>query len=325
MTRSFRSLVLGALALATVAAAYPVPAAAVDLPCRAVRMIVPWGAGGDTDLIFRPAVEAVNALNPKAVLQVVNIGGQSGNKGAREVRDAKPDGCTLLAMHDSQITTYLAGGVDFTWNAFQPVALLTYTPSLLAAGTKTPYNDFAGLIDHAKKNPGQIKAGVTTGSTSQFLQLLIEDAAKISFKYVPYEGTRERNTALLANNIDVGESNILTAREYVKNNQMKALGIATEKRDPVMPNLKTMREQGVDVVYGLSRGVVLPKGASADIVAYYEDLFRRALQAPKVKEVMDTHSTWIQFKGAKDYEAFLKKEYDNSERLAIKIGLYKKK
>ena len=324
MIRMYWNLAFGAVFGALVAGT-AAPSLAVDLPCRAVRMIVPWNAGGDTDLIFRPVVDALNALAPKAPLQVVNIGGQSGNKGAREARDAKPDGCTVLAMHDSQITTFLAGGVDFTWDAFQPVALLTYTPSMLAAGTKTPYNDFAGLIDYAKKNPGQIKAGVTTGSTSQFLQLLIEDSAKISFKYVPYEGTRERNTARLANNIDVGESNILTAKEYVKNNQMKALGIATEKRDPVMPNLKTMREQGVDVVYGLSRGVVLPKGASAELVAYYEDLFRRAMQAPKVKEVMDAHSTWIQFKGAKDYAEFLKKEYDVSEKLAIKIGLYKKK
>ena len=323
MFRTYWNLAFGAV-FGALAAASAAPAFAVELPCRAVRMIVPWNAGGDTDLIFRPVAEAVNALAPKAPLQVVNIGGQSGNKGAREVRAAKPDGCTLLAMHDSQITTFLAGGVDFTWDVFQPVALLTYTPSMVAAGTKTPYNDLPGLIDYAKKNPGQIKAGVTTGSTSQFLQLLIEDAAKISFKYVPYEGTRERNTALLANNIDVGEGNILTAKEYVKNNQMKALGIATEKRDPIMPDLKTMREQGVDVVYGLSRGVVLPKGASADLVAYYEDLFRRAMQAPKVKEVMDTHSTWIQFKGAKDYAEFLKKEYGNSERLAIKIGLYKK-
>jgi len=323
MFRTYWNLAFGAV-FGALAAASAAPAFAVELPCRAVRMIVPWNAGGDTDLIFRPVAEAVNALAPKAPLQVVNIGGQSGNKGAREARAAKPDGCTLLAMHDSQITTFLAGGVDFTWDVFQPVALLTYTPSMVAAGTKTPYNDLAGLIDYAKKNPGQIKAGVTTGSTSQFLQLLIEDAAKISFKYVPYEGTRERNTALLANNIDVGEGNILTAKEYVKNNQMKALGIATEKRDPIMPDLKTMREQGVDVVYGLSRGVVLPKGASADLVAYYEDLFRRAMQAPKVKEVMDTHSTWIQFKGAKDYAEFLKKEYGNSERLAIKIGLYKK-
>ncbi len=320
MTRTYWTLAFAAVIGALAAA----PALAVELPCRAVRMIVPWNAGGDTDLIFRPVADAVNALGPKAPLQVVNIGGQSGNKGAREVREAKPDGCTLLAMHDSQITTFLAGGVDFTWDAFQPVALLTYTPSMLAAGTKTPYNDFAGLIDYAKKNPGQIKAGVTTGSTSQFLQLLIEDAAKISFKYVPYEGTRERNTALLANNIDVGESNILTAKEYVKNNQMKALGIATEKRDPIMPGLKTMREQGVNVIYGLSRGVVLPKGAAGDLVAYYEDLFRRAMIAPKVKEVMDTHSTWVQFKGAKDYAEFLKKEYGVSEKLAIKIGLYKK-
>ncbi len=323
MIRSLRFAVFGMLTVAAAVAAQP--AAAVDLPCRAVRMIVPWAAGGDTDLIFRPVVEAVNALNPKSILQVVNIGGQSGNKGAKEAREAKPDGCTLLALHDSQITTYLAGGVDFTWDAFQPVALLTYTPSILVAGTKAPFSDLAGMIAYAKKNPGQIKAGVTTGSTSQFMFMMIEDAAGISFKYVPYEGTRERVTALLANNIEIGEANILTGKEYFKDGKMKPFGIATEKRDPVMPELKTLREMGLDVIYGLSRGVVAPKGTPADIVAYYEDLFRRAMDSPKVKQVMDTHSTWIQFKGAGDYGAFMKKEYDTSERLAVKIGLYKKK
>jgi tripartite-type tricarboxylate transporter receptor subunit TctC len=298
---------------------------AVDLPCRTVKMIVPWAPGGDTDLVFRPVVDAVNNLKPDAQLQVVNIGGQSGNKGAKEARTAKPDGCTLLAIHDSLITTYLAGQVDFTWDAFQPVALLTYTPAVLAANAKTPYSDMPELIEHAKKNPGEVKVGVTTGSTSQFLNLIIEDLTGTDFKYVPYEGTRERLTALLANNVDVGEVNILTAKEYIKEGSMKALGIATEKRDPLMPELKTMREQGIDVVYGLNRGVVLPKGTKPEIVAYYEDLFRRAMQDHKVTKVLDSHGTWNIFKDAKEYEQFLKKSYDESERVATKIGMYKPK
>ena len=315
----------GLFTLATaMALTAPPEARAVDLPCRTVRMIVPWAPGGDTDLVFRPIVDAVNALNPDAKLQIVNIGGQSGNRGAKEARTAKPDGCTLVALHESQITTYLAGQVDFTWDAFQPVALLTYTPSVLAANAKAPYSDMPELIAYAKKHPGEVKVGVTTGSTSQFLNLIIEDLTGTTFKYVPYEGTRERLTALLSNNVDVGEVNILTAKEYIKEGSMKALGIATEKRDPLMPELKTMREQGIDVVYGLNRGVVLPRGAKPEIVAYYEDLFRRAMQNPNVTKVLDEHGTWNVFNGAKGYEEFLKKSYEESERVAVKIGMYKR-
>ncbi len=317
---------LGLIGLAVTAAlGAAAPARAIDLPCRAVKMIVPWNAGGDTDLVFRPLVDAINNLNPKSKLQVVNIGGQSGNKGAKEAKDAKPDGCTLLALHESQITTYLAGRVDFTWDAFLPVALLTYTPSVIGAHKGVPYNDVKGLVAYAKKNPGQIKVGVTTGSTSQFLNLLIEEKTGTQFKYVPYEGTRERLTALLSNNVDVGEMNILTAKQYVKDGSLKALGIATEKRDPLAPEVPTLREQGIDVVYGLNRGVVLPKGTKPEIVQYYEDMFRKALQDPKVKKYLDEQGTWAVFKDSNAYTQFLKTSYEDSERVAIKIGLYKKK
>jgi tripartite-type tricarboxylate transporter receptor subunit TctC len=317
---------IGLIGLAVSAAlGVAAPAQAIDLPCRAVKMIVPWKAGGDTDLVFRPVVDVINALNPVAKLQVVNIGGQSGNKGAKEAKESKPDGCTLLALHESQITTYLAGRVDFTWDVFQPVALLTYTPSVIGAHKAVPYTDVKGLVAYAKKNPGQVKVGVTTGSTSQFLNLLIEEKTGTQFKYVPYEGTRERLTALLANNVDMGEMNILTAKQYMKEGSLKALGIATEKRDPQAPEVPTLREQGIDIVYGLNRGVVLPKGAKPEVVKYYEDLFRKAMQDPKIKKLLDEHGTWIVFKDSKSYTEFLKKSYEDSERVAIKIGLYKKK
>ena len=76
-----------------------IPAQAADLPCRTAKLIVPWGAGGGTDVIFRIFVESINKTGIKPQLQVVNIGGQGGNKGAKEARKAKPNGCTLFAIH----------------------------------------------------------------------------------------------------------------------------------------------------------------------------------------------------------------------------------
>lgn len=299
--------------------------AAPKIPCSTAKMVVPWNAGGDTDIVFRLVVNAINNSGFKPQLQVVNIGGQSGNKGAKEVKAAKPDGCTLLALHESAITTYLAGRVDFTWDAFTPVALLTYTPSVLGGHSAIPFNNLKEMVDYAKKHPGELKVGVTTGSTSQFINLLVEDATATQFKYVPYEGTRERLTALLAKNIDIGEMNILTAKKYIQEGSMKALGIATEKRDPIMPELMTFKEQGINVVYGLHRGVVLPKGAKKDVVKHYETAFQKAVQDPAVKKKLDEDGTWIVLKGSKEYADFLNKSYADHEKVAIKIGMYKKK
>ena len=103
----------------------PTEAKAVDFSCSTAKLIVPWGAGGGTDVIFRIFENAVNKLGAKPQLQVVNIPGQGGNKGAKEAKRAKPDGCTLFAIHQSALTSYLNGRVDFTWDAFEPCLLYT--------------------------------------------------------------------------------------------------------------------------------------------------------------------------------------------------------
>ncbi len=319
-----KSAFLKAAAIAVAIVASPFSAFAADIPCRTAKLIVPWNAGGDTDIVFRLVTNSINGSGFKPQLQVVNIGGQSGNKGAKEAKESKPDGCTLFAIHESMITTYLAGRVEFTWDAFTPVARLTYTPSVLGGHSDTPYNDMKGLVSYAKQNPGAVKVGVTTGSTSQFINLLIEDATDTTFKYVPYEGTRERLTALLAKNIDVGEMNILTAKKYLQEGSMKAFGIATEERDPLMPELQTLKEQGINVVYGLHRGVVLPKGASPEVVKHFETAFKSALEDPEVKKALDEKGTWIVYLNSEDYRKFFEKSYADHEKVAIKIGMYKK-
>ena len=320
-----RRFLLCALATAMAAATFsPDAVRAADISCRTAKLIVPWKPGGDTDIIFRMVANSYNELGFKPRLQVVNISGQSGNKGAKEVMAAKPDGCTLLAMHESQITTYLAGRVDFTWDVFTPVGRLTYTPSVIGANVNVPYSNVAEMAKFGEKHSSEIKAGVSTGSTSQFVMLLIEDAAGIKLKYVPYEGTRDRLTALLSKNIDIGEMNILTAKKYIAEGSVKALGIATEERDPVKPDLKTLKEQGVNVVYGLHRGVVLPKGVAKDVIKHYEKALRKAMDAPAVKKSLDEKGTWRVWLGSSDYAKFLRKSYADHEKVAIKIGMYKK-
>ncbi len=311
--------VLAALALVLV----PMTLSAAEIPCSTAKLIVPWKAGGGTDIIFRVVVEAVNKQKLKPQIQVVNITGQGGNKGAKEARGSKPDGCTLFAMHQSAITSYLSGRVDFTWDAFEPVAMLTNTPSIIGASKSVPYNDVSGLVKAAQGKPEEILAGGTLGSTSQFIFLLLEDSAGVKFKHISYDGTRERMTALLANNIQLGEINVTAAQKYIKTNELKALGIATPQRDPRVPDVKTLKEQGVDLVFGLDRGVMLPKGTSAEIIKHYETAFLKAMNDPAVTSQLEAKGSLVRALNSVDYRKHLTQTFDTLKTTAIKVGIYK--
>ncbi|HXF53404.1 MAG TPA: tripartite tricarboxylate transporter substrate binding protein [Hyphomicrobiaceae bacterium] len=321
MPKTRIQLVLAVAALATATCA--LPAAAVELPCSTAKFIIPWAAGGDTDIIMRGIAEAANKAGAKPQLQVINIAGQGGTKGAKDVKDAAPDGCTLLALHDSAITSYLTGRADFTWDAFEPVALIAHTPAIIGVSKQAPFNSLKELIEIAKKAPGTINTGATLGSTSHFFFILLEDKANIRLKYVPYEGTRERMTALLANNIQLGELNIIAAKQYLKEGSLRSFGIATEKRDPAIPDLPTLKEQGVDLQYAVNRGVVLPKGTKPEVIAYWEGVFAKAAKDPALVKLLESQGTDVRYLNSKDYRAFWEKSFAENKTAAVNLGIYK--
>ena len=300
----------------------PMSATAESLSCRSVKLIIPWGAGGDTDIIFRTVANAAQKELGKDIA-VVNIGGQGGNKGAKEAAGSKPNGCTVFAGHDSMQTSYLSGRVDFNYFGMEPVALLTHTPSIVAANANVPYNNMNDVIAAAKKKPETILYGATLGSTSHFFPLMIQNKAGVKFKYVPYDGTRERMTALLSNNIELGELNIISAQKYIKEGTLKALGIATPKRDPRLPDLPTLKEQGIDLIYGVNRGIFLPKGVSKGVMKIYEDAFRKTMQKPDVVKAIEGKGTLIQFLAREDYIKFLKDDVEATTQIAKAVGITK--
>lgn len=320
------TLMLGAAALIAAVATSAAPngaSAAVDIPCRTAKLIVPWGAGGGTDVIFRVFVEAANQHGADPEIQVVNIGGQGGNKGAKEARGAKPDGCTLFAIHQSAITSYLNGRVDFTWDAFEPVAMLTRTPAIFGANPDVPYDNIIELVAAAKEKPGEIVAGGTLGSTSHFVFLLLEDAAGVKFKHVSYDGTRERMTALLSKNIELGEINLAAAKKYITSGELKALGITTPERNEEIPDVQTLGEQGYDMVYGTDRGVMLPKGASQELIDHYAAIFGEAAMDPEVQAQMEAKGTQVSYLDPAEYTAYFEDTFTNWKRIAKEVGLYK--
>ncbi len=318
-----RKSIVGLAAAAMAAAALSATPANAEIPCGTAKLIVPWGAGGGTDVIFRIIAEAANKHGAKPQLQVVNIGGQGGNKGAKEAVKAKPDGCTLFAIHQSAISSFLTGRVDFTWDSFEPVALMTRTPTIYGANAKVPYSSLQELAGYAKENPNEVLAGGTLGSTSHFAMLELQDAAGVEFEHISYDGTRERMTALLANNIHIGEINLAAAKKYIQSGELKALAITTEARNPEIPDVPTAKEQGFDLVIGVDRGIVLPKGAPKDVVDHYIGIFRAVAKDPNVQRQMEAKGSTMPFLAGDDYRAYFERTFKKWKQIAINVGMYK--
>lgn len=266
MKRYVRTIGLIALALAI----WPGFAQPADLPCRAVKLIIPWAAGGDTDVIMREfGLAAQEHLGMPIVVQ--NVGGQGGNKGAKMALDARPDGCTLFSGHDSMATSYLQGRVDFNHNAFEPIALLTHTPSVIGANPKTPWKTAKELIEDAKQHPDTV------------------------------------------------------SKENLEQGKLKALGIASEKRAPQIPEIPTLKEQGINVIFGVNRGWFAPKGTKKEVIDLILSALSKAATDKRLVKDLYEKGTYVDYRpGAKDQE-FLDAQLAEMTGVAKKVGLYQAK
>jgi tripartite-type tricarboxylate transporter receptor subunit TctC len=314
-----RALVTACLLIVAVAIAVSGYAAYPDRP---VKLIVPWAAGGDTDAIFRPFAQHFQKHLGTTVV-VANVTGASGTAGAREAKGSPPDGYTLYAVHDYIHSTYYTGVADVAYTDFEPICAVSNTPSVLTASPKTKWSSWQELLSDAKARPEQITVGATLGSTSHFFPALIEKAAGIKFKYVSYEGLAPRMNAILGGHIDLTDSN-LTQKGKVDAGQLKFLAVATEKRLADAPNVPTLKELGVNVVYAVTRGVMVPKGTPADVIAKVEASCQKATSEPKFAEDMGKQGTFVRFLDRKAYTAFLKENDELNKALARDLGLLKR-
>jgi tripartite-type tricarboxylate transporter receptor subunit TctC len=298
------------------------PAAAQSFPERPIKMIVPWAAGGDTDNIFRPlAPELQKHLGQPVV--IANVGGASGTVGAREAKNAPPDGYTLYAVHDYIHLTFYAGVSDVKYSDFEPICMVSATPSVLTASAKTPWKSWQELLEDAKKRPGQISVGATLASTSHIFPALVEKAAGIKFKYVSYDGLAPRMNALLGGHVDLTDSN-LTQKGKVEAGLLRFLAIASEKRDPEIPDVPTLKELGMNVSYEVVRGLLVPKGTPAPVRAKLEEGCAKATAEPAFAQAMKLQGTRAAFAGAREYGQFLDKLDAENKTIMADLGLMKK-
>lgn len=319
-----RKSFLAVAASVALAMAAGIARAEPEIPCSTARMVVPYGAGGGSDIQARILVDAYNRMGFAPQLQVINITGQGGNKGASEVQGAEADGCTMLFQHEAILASYLTGRVDFSWDGFTPVAMTNVEPAIFAAAPDAPFEGLAGMVAYAGDHPGEVLAAASIASNTHFILLQFQKEMGVTFNIIGYEGGRERVTALLAGTVQLGQVGESDARQYFPD-QLKPLAIFVPQRSATLPDVPTAAEQGFDTEISVTRGVLLPPGAASELVALYETRIARVMEDPEVITALTGMGNFVKFEGAQAYADWWGATAADWEATAKAIDIYRAK
>jgi tripartite-type tricarboxylate transporter receptor subunit TctC len=216
-------------------------------PTKVIKMIVPAGPGGPTDVLARLVADRMSAALGQPVI-IDNRGGGGGAIGAKAVAQAEPDGYTLLAAQPAPLTTNVVmyKKLNFDPAAFEPLAIMTSIPNTLVVRTDFPANSVQELIAYAKANPGKVNFGSQgVGTTPHLTGELFARLTGTRLTHVPYRGTAQAVNDLIAGHLDLLFFQLDSVREQVQAKRAKMLAVTTPERVPAVPEVPTMDEAGV--------------------------------------------------------------------------------
>lgn len=278
----FGGLMLAAIALAGG------PAYAETYPSKPIKMIVPFPAGGTTDILARIVGQELTKAWGQQVI-VENRPGAGGNIGADAVAKSPADGYTLLmgtvGTHGINVTLYKKMPYDAVKD-FAPITLVAAVPNLLVVHPSVPVKSVKELIDYAKAKPGKLSFASSGNGTSIHLSgELFKSMTGVDMTHVPYKGSAPAITDLLGGQVDLMFDNMPSILPHVKNGKLRALAVTTAKRSPAIPDVPTIAEAGVPGYEASSWfGILAPAGTPQPIVAKLNKEIVRILHSPEIKE-----------------------------------------
>ena len=272
---------------AILAALLSVSAHADTWPSKPVKMVVPFPAGGPTDVMTRVVAEKLSAALGQSVI-VDNKPGAGGTIGAQFVAKSAPDGYTFVMATGSthSVGPYLVSTPPYDpVKDFTPVIWAGNAPNILVVSPRLGFRNVRELIAYGKAHPGQLNfASSGVGSVAHLTGELFARQAGIELTHVPYKGTQLSLTDLMSGQVAMLFDAIITAKPHVDAGRLRSLGISTRKRSPLMPDLPTISESGLAGFESYNWfGVFGPAGTPQAVVDRMNAEMNRVLQDPAVR------------------------------------------
>jgi tripartite-type tricarboxylate transporter receptor subunit TctC len=321
-TKMRRCSVLRLLVAGLALAAQIGGAQAQDFPARPVTLIVPWPAGGTTDVGMRALASATEKHLGQAIV-IENRPGGSGTLGPGQMAaTAKPDGYTVTQI---PITIFRFPFMQKT--SFDPATDFTYIIGVsgytfgVVVRDDAPWKTFQELVADAKANPGKINCGSPGTGTS--LHIAMEQIAKrqgIKWTHIPFKGNSEAMNALLGGHIDAVADSSGWA-QLVNAGQLRLLVTWGAVRTKNWPNVPTLRDIGIDLVANSPFGIAGPKGMDAKVVKVLHDAFKKGLEEPSYAEAMAKLDQEQFYLSSDDYRRFALQQIEEARRFIAELGL----
>jgi tripartite-type tricarboxylate transporter receptor subunit TctC len=273
------------LQLAVAAFAFPAPALAQAWPARPIKWIVPFPAGGTTDLIARLIGQWLSERFGQPVL-IENKPGGGTNIAVQAVVNSPPDGYTLLftvTTNTMNPSLYKSLPFDFQRD-IAPVAGLAELPLVLIANPDVPAKTVAEFVAHAKANPGRVNVASFGARTISHLAIeLVKSSTGIDVVHVPYRGGAPLITDLLANRVQAGVDALPNALPHIRRGAVRALAVLSAKRTPALPDVPAIGETVAGLEVGGWTGVGVPRGTPSEIVDRLNREINAGLVSPGIK------------------------------------------
>ena len=280
---------------------------------KSVDMIVPYGAGGGSDILAR--VFAANMDVGEAIV-VQNISGGGTVTGTYEAYHADPDGNTVL-MHlpETMMCNYLSGGFqDPVFQEMIPVCSVAYDASIICVSSKSDIKSVEDLVAYATANPGSLQwASVGAFGNNRFGYEQLCTAAGISANFIPYDNASESRTAVLGGNADVLQGSISESLPYIESGDLVPLAVMREDRSELVSDVPTLKELGYDVENGLHRAFWLPAGTPDEIVSAYENAFKAAFDKQETADALTEQGVVLEWMSGADLKAWMDEAYPTFE------------
>ena len=279
-------------------------------PRKNVTVIVAYKAGSGTDNTARVLSKfATNTVGRTLVIQ--NLEGGSGSIGWTSLAMARPDGYTIgfvnLPTLCSNIVEQLG---DYKIDDFVPICNHVNETALVLVAKDSPFNTLGELVAFAKENPGKLKASTNGMKASNHIGAeLLAKSAGFQYSPIPYGGTADQLLALRQGEVDFSVAKEADIASMMS--EVKVLGVFAENRMPSFPDVPTLGELGYyPNWYGSARAIVAPKGTPADVIAFYEDAFRKAMEDPEYIAAAEKAGVTTLYMNAADTAKLINQQYE---------------
>lgn len=290
--------------------------AAQDYPSEEIEVIVGYSTGGGTDVMARTVAPFLEEyLGNNATVVVKNMPGASGQIGVTEVATAEPDGYTLGTFNlPGMMARTLDREADYDADSFTYLANVVNDPNVIVTPGSSDIDTMEKLVEAASEEPGAMTVAMSSlGGDDHLFLVKVQEATDTEMTVVPFSGSAPARTALMGGHVGMGIINLSEAVNFL--DDLNVVGIASEERSDLAPDVPTLAEQGYEITNGGLRGFVAPEGLPEEVEQKLLDAFQQAFDDPEFQEAMISTGNPVRLTLGEEFEELTQEQLDLATRI----------